>query len=411
MDQVTIAVVIPVYNNQNTVASVVSDASRRCGTVIVVDDGSTDATAQRLRELEAPGVEIVTLPVNSGKGAALRAGLARALEHGFTHAITLDADGQHLAEDIPLFFEKISEDPSALWIGNRTIQAGNENQPARSKFGARFGAFWYRFHTGIRIDDTQCGFRAYPLEAVLALDCTAKRFGWELEVLIRVAWNKTPVKQVPVHLLYLPKQQRVSHFRPVRDFLRLGKINSKAALTRIFFPWRFIDASGKNGWEKVKNLVLRELSVDRDPRHAALSLAIGVCVALMPIHGMQVISLLAICFIFKLNKTLALLGVTVSSPPVTPLWIALEYSIGSVVAPVQRIRAAGQLLAAAGLGPAIRWAGGGGTKTAVIIGVVQWMIGSVIVALCAGVITFGAAFVLLRAYRRLKQSRRARTAA
>lgn len=423
--QNTIAVVIPTYNNGGTVADIATAARQMVSTVIVVNDGSTDSTAQCLAQTE--NIEIVTLPSNSGKGAALRAGFARARELGCSHAITVDADGQHLTSDIPGFCTAIVQEPDTLWIGNRVIPADNTPQPPRSRFGARVGAFWYRFHTGLRIHDTQCGFRAYPLRLIEALNRRTDKYEYELDLLIRAAWRKTAVQELPIHLKYLPPQHRVSHFRPVRDFLRIGGVNSKAALTRIFMPWRFIDAPGDTIREKLTNLVKEELHVHHDPARASFALALGVCIGLMPIHGLQVIAIIVLAFVLRLNKTLSFTGVTISSAPLIPFWIMLEYAIGRIIAPETAVIAAGRWLAAAGFerivygvvalaarfgsllaDTGIRSLGGWFSQEAhaveAAVWLVQWVLGSILFSLAAGAATFFVCWPILKTINRTRST-------
>ena len=213
-------VIVPAYSNAGTVAAVVDGAKAHVSDVIVVDDGSTDDTQELLAARS--DMDYIRLPQNRGKGHALRKGFERAVEKGFTHAITIDADGQHQPSDIPLFLAAAKEKPQTLFIGNRTIpMEGHAGQPVRSRFGARFGTFWYHFHTGIRIHDTQCGFRVYPLAAIAPLACRSDRYEYEIEVLIKAAWARVPVEQIDIHLYYQPRAERVSHFRPLRDFGRI----------------------------------------------------------------------------------------------------------------------------------------------------------------------------------------------
>ena len=159
------------------------------------------------------------------------------MEKGFTHAITVDADGQHINDDIPLFLQAIEREPGTLWIGDRiTPVEGGLPQPAKSRFGRRFGAFWYKFYTGIYIRDTQSGFRAYPLREISSINCRGERYEYEIEILICTAWRHIPVKSIPVHLSI---RRRVSHFHPVRDFMRQNQL--QGGNLRIFFPRKYLE--------------------------------------------------------------------------------------------------------------------------------------------------------------------------
>jgi len=166
MDDFRAVAVIPVYNNGRTVTAVINAIRPLLPDIIAVDDGSTDETAGALG---SAAVEALTVDRNRGKGNALRLGFAAASARGFTHAITIDADGQHGAEDVAAVIEAARAEPSALWIGNRVLDSDGIRQPARSRLGARFGSYWYRFHTGLRISDTQCGLSAYPLHPINSL--------------------------------------------------------------------------------------------------------------------------------------------------------------------------------------------------------------------------------------------------
>ena len=416
-----IAAVLPTYNNGGTVAGVAAEVRRHLDTVIVVNDGSSDNTPSVLAA--QPGIAVVTLARNGGKGGALRAGFARAREMGCTHAITLDADGQHLPDDIPLLVQALISEPDALWIGNRILPSSGTPQPLRSRFGAWVGTFWFRFYTGVRIHDTQCGFRGYPLALVEALGCTAQKYDYELEVLIRTAWRKTAIRQIPVHLCYLPAGERISHFRPLRDFLRLCRVNARAALVRIFFPWRFIDAPGGTVREKLLNLVKQDLRVHHDPARAASALALGVGVALLPIHGFQVLTIVALAFALRLSKTLSFAGVTVSSPPLTPIWIMLQFALGRVLFPEPLVRAGAAAARAGGMGGMVDWAvpaltrlgatlhnagirgvgewlSEGGNAAMAATGIVQWVVGSMVSAILAAGVVLGMCIPLFRSLNR-----------
>jgi glycosyltransferase involved in cell wall biosynthesis len=330
-----VAAIIPTYNNSPTVGAVIAETIGYVHDLIVIDDGSTDGTAAVLYELadRNKSLTVITFESNQGKGSALAAGLAKAEDLGFTNAIILDADGQHYPADIPAFLEKVALDPDKLYIGDRIIPGEGRGQPRLSHAGAKFGAFWYRFITGISISDTQCGFRAYPVSPVHSLKCKGTRYEYEQEVLIKAAWAGIPVETVPVHLHYEPRGKTVSHFRPLRDFLRISKVNSKAALTKIFLPFLVIELPGSTWKQKVLALFKRELSANLAPKRAAASLSLGVFFGLFPIYGFQVITLVALSFLLRLNRPLAFLGNCVSSPPFLPFIIALAVAIGRIVVP------------------------------------------------------------------------------
>ena len=156
-----ICVTIPTFNNAGTVADVVARAQAYCEDVFVVLDGCTDDTAARLEALpEKP--RLIFIGQNKGKGNALKEGFRQAREAGFAYAITLDADGQHYPEDIPLFLEANRQHPDALIVGCR--QGLKEATRSKgSRFANAFSNFWFCLQTGIPLRDTQTGYRLYPL--------------------------------------------------------------------------------------------------------------------------------------------------------------------------------------------------------------------------------------------------------
>lgn len=213
--QLGIVIVIPTYNNGKTLAGVLHDVRLYSQDIIVINDGSTDETGDILQQ-EA-NLTILTHPANRGKGTALKHGLCRAKELGFRYAITLDSDGQHFASDIPLFIEAIEKEPDTLLVGARNLTS--DNMPGKNTFANKFSNFWFTLETGIKLTDTQSGYRLYPLQR-MNVDkwyYTAK-YEFELEALVFTAWQDIPVKNIPIHVYYPPQEERVSHFRPFRDF-------------------------------------------------------------------------------------------------------------------------------------------------------------------------------------------------
>jgi glycosyltransferase involved in cell wall biosynthesis len=210
------AIVIPVYNHEQTVADVVLRAKSLGLPVVVVDDGSTDATFGRIKDI--PDIRILRHRLNQGKGAALMTGFSQAA--GLADwAITLDADGQHDPGDAVSMIQAIPCGQRPIVIGQRTgMQASDV--PWTSRFGRGFSNFWVRMAGGPAVQDSQSGFRIYPLPECLHLDVKARRFQFEVEILVKAGWNGIPVAESPVSVSYRPGTPRISHFHPLFDFLR-----------------------------------------------------------------------------------------------------------------------------------------------------------------------------------------------
>lgn len=227
-----ICAIIPTYNNAGTVGQVIDDVRRFCDNVIVVNDGSTDETATIL-DARQESITVVAYPQNKGKGHALVAGFRKAQEMGFTHAVTIDADGQHFADDIPLLIAEMQKDPEAIIVGCRNLT--EENMPRQNTFANRFSNFWFRLQTGINLPDTQSGFRLYPLASLKGLGLITSRYEAELELLVFAAWAGVDVRSVSVRVYYPPAEERVSHFRPVYDFFRISVLNTILCVLALFY--------------------------------------------------------------------------------------------------------------------------------------------------------------------------------
>ena len=211
-----VAAVIPAYRAAATVGDVVRGARAHCARVVVVDDGSDDDTERRAR---AAGAEVRRHPANAGKGAAIVTGL-RALEAaGVGRAVTLDADGQHLASQIPALLAASDAVPGAIVVGARRKQG--QTIARLNRFGNWMADRLLRAIAGRTLPDTQSGFRVYPVAATLALGARGAHYDFETEVLLRAARCGMPLLGVPVEVYYPPVAERVSHFRPARDTLRI----------------------------------------------------------------------------------------------------------------------------------------------------------------------------------------------
>lgn len=232
-----VCAVIPTYQNAKTLLKVVADVHRVVDTVFVVDDGSNDGTAALLDK--ATGNErpekVLTHPKNCGKGAALKTGLTYARQQGFRYAVTVDADGQHRADDIPALLKAVEEEPDGLAIGSRGLQ--HENMPAKSTFANRFSNFWFALQTLQRLPDTQSGLRVYPLRRLHGLRWMSARYEAELTLLVFSAWAGVKLLPVPISVYYPPRDQRVTHFRPGRDFTRISVLNTLLCFLMVVYGW------------------------------------------------------------------------------------------------------------------------------------------------------------------------------
>ena len=197
LKQLGIIVIIPSYNNGKTLADVIESVRFYAPDILVVNDGSTDETAEILSR--ESNLHTITHPVNQGKGVALRHGLSFAKKQGFRYAITIDSDGQHFASDIPALIEAIEKEPDTLLVGARNL--ASDNMPGKNTFANKFSNFWFTLETGIKLQDTQSGYRLYPIQR-MNVDkwyYTAK-YEFELEALVFAAWGGITVKNIPVHV-------------------------------------------------------------------------------------------------------------------------------------------------------------------------------------------------------------------
>ena len=229
------AVVIPVYNHEQRIGAVIQEAMKLGLPIIVVDDGSTDNTPEIIGTID--GISVIHHPDNLGKGAALLSGFAAAVEQGCDWALTIDGDGQHRPEDAQRLLQAAALGRRVIVVRQRMGMIG-ENVPWTSRFGRGFSNFWVWVSGGPRIHDSQSGFRLYPLPEALHLGVQAKRYQFEVEILVRAKRQGMDTIEAPVQVVYQPKGERVSHFRPWPDFKRNSATFSLLIWERIFGLFR-----------------------------------------------------------------------------------------------------------------------------------------------------------------------------
>jgi glycosyltransferase involved in cell wall biosynthesis len=321
-------VLLPTYNNAATLQSVLEGILAFTSRVIVVNDGSTDETAQILGNF--PALQVVSYPDNRGKGFALRTGFRQALQEGYEYAITLDSDGQHFAKDLPAFLRAIGQNPGSVIIGARNMQ--QENVPGKSSFGNRFSNFWFWVETGITLPDTQSGYRAYPLKEAAAMRYFTRKYEFEIEAPVRLAWKGLPVISIPVSVYYPPAGERISHFRPFRDFTRISILNTFLTFIAILWihPRNFIvKLSKKEGWKDLYRQAFRDPSENRNKK--AISIAFGIFMGILPVWGFQLAIGIPLALYFKLNKALFLIAANISIFPLTPIIWGLSLWTGKII--------------------------------------------------------------------------------
>ncbi len=321
-NQSKVCVIVPTYNNHKTLKRVLDSVLLYTPNIIVVNDGSTDETHLILGDY--PELVQIHLPKNSGKGVALRKGFKEALRLGYNFAITIDSDGQHFASDIPLFINEISNDNPMLLIGSRNMM--QEGVPKKSSFGNKFSNFWFWFETGNRLEDTQSGFRLYPLKYIPKKYFTNK-FEFEIEIIVRSAWKGILVKNIPIKVLYDPAE-RVSHFRPFQDFTRISILNTVLVFITLFYikPRDFFVSLKKKG---IKKFFLENILESNDSNTTkSLSIALGVFIGISPFWGLQTFIVLALAVLFKLNKVISFAFSNISFPPFIPFIIYGSLKIG-----------------------------------------------------------------------------------
>ena len=230
MQQMKVCTVMPTYNNGGTLRNMVERVLNYCADVIVVNDGCTDNSAEILASF-GNAITVVDYDKNRGKGFALKQGFKKAKALGFDYALTIDSDGQHFPENIPLFVSALEQNKKALIVGSRNLN--QENMPGGNTFANKFSNFWFKVQTGIDLPDTQTGFRLYPLRRLPKI--FSSRYEAELALLVFSVWRGIDLIPVKINVLY--PEDRVTHFRPFWDFFRISILNTLLCLVAVVYGW------------------------------------------------------------------------------------------------------------------------------------------------------------------------------
>lgn len=324
-DRANTIVIIPTYNNAKTLGNVIERALLHNLPLLVINDGSTDDTRNVLSQFA--NIQIINLEKNQGKGVALKTALRWAIEQNYRYAVTLDSDGQHYPEDISVFLSEIEQSPDTLLVGSRNLQA--ENMPAKNTFANKFSNFWFRIETGIKMNDTQSGYRLYPLHKLKGLKFFTGRYEFELEILVRAAWQGIEVTNVPIRVYYPPVEERISHFRPLRDFMRLSLLNTVLVFFAVFayYPWKALRSlTGENIRRFIRNNITH--SSESNARITG-AIMLGIFMGIIPVWGYQMALAFLLAHLLKLNKIVTLVASNISIPPMIPVILFGSYATGA----------------------------------------------------------------------------------
>jgi glycosyltransferase involved in cell wall biosynthesis len=318
------AVLIPTYNNAGTLGDVIRTTLLYCDDVIVVNDGATDNTNEVLSQF--PQIKIYRHPKNLGKGMALRNGFRLAEELGFRYLISIDSDGQHYPDDFEAFLTKVELEPDSLIIGARNMQV--KNVPGKSTFGNRFSNFWFWAETGVRLPDTQSGFRLYPIQKLKKIWFFSTKFEFEIEVIVKAAWRGIPVIQVPVKVYYDAPDKRISHFRPGKDFTRISFLNTYLFLLSLLF-WRPVMVLRKLSWSNLKKIWYQHIIAKHESAsRKSFSVALGLFFGIIPLWGFQLALAILFAYLLKMNKAIVILCANISMPIFLPFVLFASLKTG-----------------------------------------------------------------------------------
>lgn len=319
-------IIIPTYNNEKTLEGVISATTDITRDVIVVNDGSNDSTEEILKKYD--DLKIISYPSNKGKGYAIRKGFEKATAEGYDYAITIDSDGQHFPEDIHKFLDKSKEDPGSLIVGDRNLKA--ESLSGGSSFANKFSNFWFRFLTGTNLEDTQTGYRLYPLKSLENMRFFTSKYEFELEVLVRAAWRGVNVTSIPVRVFYPSREERVSHFRPFKDFARISILNTAFVLIALLYvkPFNFFKYLNR---ETIRDFIKRNILLsDYSNLQISLAIALGIFMGIVPLWGFQLVLAIGLAHIFGLSKLLTSVAANISLPPMIPFILYFSYVTGCI---------------------------------------------------------------------------------
>ena len=373
-----VLVVVPTYNNSTTIVKVVDDIKQYTNNILIVNDGST---GEAHSVIEGMPENKISYQPNRGKGYAIKQALKYALECGYDYILTIDADGQHFASDIEKFITTLDTRSNSLVIGARNLRA--DNMPGKNTFANKFSNFWYKVETGKKLDDTQSGFRLYPVHEIAKMHLFSNRYEFEVEVIVRAAWKGVDVFNIPISVFYPSADERVSHFKPVKDFTRISILNTFLVIVALFvyYPRLLLKSLNRKSISRfVKNNITETKSSNNN---IAGSIGLGVFFGIFPVWGYQMLIAAFVAHFLKLNKVLTLISSNISIPPMIPFILYASFYTGGVVLGREFVIDFSSI-----------------SFERVYNDMVQYLLGAVTLSVICGVVAYVLSFLLLVIFRR-----------
>lgn len=318
-------IVIPTFNNKKTLKKIVDDSLSTGIPLLVVNDGSTDGSLDTIKTTPA---KVISFESNKGKGAAILAGAKWAENEGYSHIVTIDADGQHDPKEAPKLIKMAQNHPQSIILGKRNFE--DALVPGSSRFGRWWSNLWCRITTGHSIGDSQSGFRVYPVEALNKVQCKGTKYDFEVEILVRGVWAGLKIIDHDISVNYSAETKEASHFDPFYDNYRISVAYTRLVI-RHFFPWPHKVLFNINEINEEDKLSLQHpvrslkilLKENTTPREIVYASMLGILLGTLPLIAIHSVSIIFAATRLKLNRLIALNISHLCAPPLVPA-IAIE---------------------------------------------------------------------------------------
>ena len=328
MKTLKICVIIPTYNNERTLKTVIDGLLEITKDLIIINNSATDATFRILKTYTE--ITQIFLTKNKGNGNALRIGFKKAEVLGYDFAVTLKPDGQYYLEDIAVFVNQLEFETNKNLLLIGSTNRDQKTVSSRMSFTNKLSIFLYKLQTGIQLKNTQSGFRLYPLNELNNIKFFTTKSEFEIETIVKAAWRGISVKNVPVNVSIDP-QERATHLKSIKGFLRISLLNTWFILVAFLYikPRNLIREFREKG---IRQFIKEEiLGNNESPLKSAQAMALGVFIGLTPLWGFHTILVLSLAVLFKLNKVISFAFTNVSFPPFIPFTVYAGIMIGNYV--------------------------------------------------------------------------------